>query len=275
MAQVERYLTTSVALITTTGSLGPNVMAAEWTMQVSYDPMLIATFISPGEATHGQILETGEFGVGFCSDDQLALAAIAGGYTRRDVDKLTSDLFDTYPGTHIRAPLIRGCVATLECRLWAHHSVGDHTAFVGEVVAATFDEARQPMIRRGQGFYHVGGRIERPAVLYVMATPGDAPPGASLRIVGRAFAPPATGAVEIEVRDARGRPSTRATLTTNARGHFEGSLALPPDAAEGSCDVVASAEGLTGRARLQISAGGDGRPAAVGTSRPSDPGSAP
>ena len=41
----QRYFMTGVSLITSNGSQGQNVMAAEWTMQVSYEPMLIAVFI--------------------------------------------------------------------------------------------------------------------------------------------------------------------------------------------------------------------------------------
>ncbi len=40
------FLATEVALITTNSSkYGPNAMAFEWTMQIAYDPILIAIFI--------------------------------------------------------------------------------------------------------------------------------------------------------------------------------------------------------------------------------------
>lgn len=46
MENVHRFFATEVALITTNGSkYGPNVMAVEWTMQIAYDPILIAIFI--------------------------------------------------------------------------------------------------------------------------------------------------------------------------------------------------------------------------------------
>ncbi|MGH2405872.1 MAG: flavin reductase family protein [bacterium] len=246
---VERQFTTGVALITTSGPLGDNVMAAEWTMQVSYEPFLIATFVSLQEATHGQIEASGEFGVNVCSDEQLAHAALAGGYTRRDVDKLSSELFEISPAKYIKAPLIRGCVVNAECRLHAQFLVGDHTAFVGQVVAATYDETKRPMIRRGQGFYQLGPRIERPRVAYI-AVAGDARgPGSVVRVVGRVFDPPSDG-VQIAVQEPSGNRRILATVETNPRGVFSGEVQLPDDLSPLPLILLALAGDRVGRARL-------------------------
>ena len=40
-----RQFVTNVGLITSVGPLGPNIMAAEWTHQISYSPSLIAANI--------------------------------------------------------------------------------------------------------------------------------------------------------------------------------------------------------------------------------------
>jgi len=252
MEHVERQFATGIALVTTVGSLGPNVMAAEWTMQVSYDPFLIAVFVSPDEATHGQILESEEFGINICSDDQLALIALAGGYTRREVDKLSSELFETYPAKYIKAPMIKGCVVNAECRLYAHHRLGDHTAFVGEVLAATYDESKRPVIRRGHGFHRLGPQIERPRLVYVAVGSGPAVPGGVIRVIGRAFDPPAEG-VRILIEAPTGRQWVLATLETTPRGTFSGDVRLPDDIPSGvPLALVALAGERFGRARLQV-----------------------
>jgi flavin reductase (DIM6/NTAB) family NADH-FMN oxidoreductase RutF len=51
----QKYFVTGVSMITSTGPLRDNVMAAEWTMQISYDPLLIAVFIHPDAATFKNI----------------------------------------------------------------------------------------------------------------------------------------------------------------------------------------------------------------------------
>src|SRR5574341_1580295 len=88
MKGIERYFATGVGLITSTGKNGPNVMAAEWTLHISYDPMLIAIFIHRGEATYENIMQTREFGVNMSTDQQASLVNISGGYSRKEIDKL-------------------------------------------------------------------------------------------------------------------------------------------------------------------------------------------
>ena len=61
---------TNVGLITTTGPKGDNIMAAEWTHQVSYSPGLIAVCIKPDETNNANISKSKEFGVNLCADDQ-------------------------------------------------------------------------------------------------------------------------------------------------------------------------------------------------------------
>src|SRR5512136_2907530 len=114
-----RAFTTTCALITTDGPRGPNVMAAEWTFNVSYRPFLILVAIDPANATHDIILESKEFGVNLVSEDQTAAMAFAGHFSKAEVDKLSSERFETYPGQTIHAPMIRGALLNAECRLLA------------------------------------------------------------------------------------------------------------------------------------------------------------
>ena len=65
---VHRYFATTVGLITTKGRHGENVMAVEWTMQVSYEPMLIAIFIHDSP-TLWNIKDSNVFGVNIASDN--------------------------------------------------------------------------------------------------------------------------------------------------------------------------------------------------------------
>ena len=85
----QRLFTTGVSLITSNGDNGPNIMAAEWTMQVSYHPMLIAVFIHEGSTTLKNIKKTKQFGVNTTSEKQSILVNIAGGYSRKELDKLS------------------------------------------------------------------------------------------------------------------------------------------------------------------------------------------
>lgn len=147
MDNVHRYFATTVGLITTKGNKhGQNVMAAEWTMHVSYDPMLIAIFVHESP-TYWNIEETRVFGVNIASDDQAELANIAGGYSGVEIDKLAIPrTFATYKAKQIDVPMIKGCSLNAECKVTAIEKMGDHIMVVGEAISAKFDEKKFPLI---------------------------------------------------------------------------------------------------------------------------------
>jgi len=158
MEGIERYFTTGVGLITSTGRHGSNVMAAEWTLHISYEPMLIAIFIHKDEATYDNIMQTREFGVNMSTDEQADLVNISGGYSRKEIDKLNvGDLFKLYPGHHIKAPMIKGCIINAECKVVKYYNIGDHIAVIGEVVHAKYDKTKSPLIYH-RGMYRVVGK---------------------------------------------------------------------------------------------------------------------
>lgn len=247
-----RQFTTGVALITTRGSDGPNVMAAEWTFNVSYEPFLVSVHIHPEEATHAAIGETGEFGVNIVADDQVVAMGFAGHFSRHEVDKLTSDVFETYPATKIGAPLVRGALLNAECRLVQQVTMGDHTAFVGEVVAFAVDGSRRPIVLH-RGARHLGPRIERDVTVAVAATPRRLAPGSTVRAHGELTAEEREGqraVLRVEAPD--GTPLDTREVATNRRGRFRGDLSVPEDAAPGRYVLRARCQGAEGTARFQV-----------------------
>jgi flavin reductase (DIM6/NTAB) family NADH-FMN oxidoreductase RutF len=53
------------------------------------------------------------------------------------------------------APLIDEALGWLECRLQAEHEAGDHTLFVGEVLAAERGRSGPPLVYLGQRYLSV------------------------------------------------------------------------------------------------------------------------
>ncbi len=156
---VHRYFATTVGLITTDGKHGPNVMAAEWTMQVSYDPMLVAVFVHDSP-TLWNIKETRVFGVNIASDGQSEQVNIAGGYSGTEIQKLgIPGVFKTYRAKRIDVPMIEGCVLAAECKVRSISKVGDHVMVTGEVLSARFDETRSPLIYTRGNYWKLAGKI--------------------------------------------------------------------------------------------------------------------
>lgn len=159
--KAQRHFVTGVSMITSVGPFGKNVMAAEWTMQISYEPILIAVFLHEGSATLKNIRETEEFGVNVASDEQSHLVNIAGGYSRSEVDKLkVRNSFTFLKSKYIKAPTVIGCAINVECKLFSIKKIGDHIMVIGKVVAMKYDETKKPLLYHAGRYYQRGSLIE-------------------------------------------------------------------------------------------------------------------
>ncbi len=216
--EASRNLITGVALITSIGKKGPNVMSAEWTFQVSSRPMRLITLVHRGDATHDNILETREFGVNFASDNQAALASLAGAYTGREVNKLSSQLFQTYPAKRIQAPMVAGCFLNAECRLLETFETGDHTMFLGEVLEVASDPNKGPLLYSQRRYWQRGQQVAKKPLTYATATIS----GDQFRINGRLQGLenyPQT--VTVTVSNTNGEQIARENVRTDEYGYFE------------------------------------------------------
>jgi len=101
-----RAFTTTCALITTDGPEGPNVMAAEWTLNVSYDPFLILVAVNPANKTHDILLGSKEFDVNLVSEERVTAMAFAGHYSKADPDKISSEAFEVRNGSQITRMIV-------------------------------------------------------------------------------------------------------------------------------------------------------------------------
>ncbi|HJU13866.1 MAG TPA: flavin reductase family protein [Candidatus Nitrosotalea sp.] len=160
MQQAQKFFLTSLCLITSIGPRGQNVMAAEWTMQISYDPMLISVFIHNGSSTLENIRKTKRFGVNLASEAQATQVSVAGGYSRREIDKLNlRGLFQTYD-TDSGLPMIKGCLINAECKLESIKKTGDHNMVIGRVVAIKHDKSKSPLIYHQNRYFGIGPMVE-------------------------------------------------------------------------------------------------------------------
>ncbi len=149
-------------MITSSGIDGPNVMAAEWVMQISYNPVLIAIFIHNGSQTIKNIEKTKEFGVNVASKDQTTEVNIAGGYSGSEIDKLkVKNIFQITSPKKIKTPMILGCTVNAECKLVRKEKAGDHVMLVGRVVYIKHDDTKNPLIYHKGRYFNLGSTIEQ------------------------------------------------------------------------------------------------------------------
>jgi flavin reductase (DIM6/NTAB) family NADH-FMN oxidoreductase RutF len=146
--------------IVSAGSEGKhNLMTAAWVIPVSHDPPMIAVSVSPKRFTHEFLESADEFGISILSSDQISLSQEAGTKSGRDGDKSESDIFLLEDGKQISVPLIKDCVARVECKIRHSFVAGDHTLFIGEVVHAEADESKEPLVLH-RGVYRELGDIK-------------------------------------------------------------------------------------------------------------------
>lgn len=114
----------------------PNIMPAGWGMVCSGDPRLVCVSIGLTRYTHRCIEETGEFVFAWAGEKQGQLVKDTGSTSGRDIDKFEKFRIRTADPAEISVPLLQGAAINLECRVTDSVLTGDHTIFIGEVVAA-------------------------------------------------------------------------------------------------------------------------------------------
>lgn len=148
-------------MITSRGPQGPNVMAAEWVMQISYNPVLVAIFIHYGSHTIKNIEKTKEFGINVASKDQTTEVSVAGGYSGSEIDKLNlKNIFKISKPNKIKTPMISDCTINAECKLVRKEKLGDHVMLVGKVVHIKHDDTKSPLIYHKGRYFGLDSTIE-------------------------------------------------------------------------------------------------------------------
>jgi flavin reductase (DIM6/NTAB) family NADH-FMN oxidoreductase RutF len=117
-----------------------NIITLGMYMPISSRPPLVCIGVAPQRHSHHLIEETGEFVMNSPSislERQMHYCGIESG---RRVNKWRETGLTAIPSLKLETPRIKECFGHLECRVVESHVMGDHTLFVGEVVASSVDE---------------------------------------------------------------------------------------------------------------------------------------
>jgi len=120
-----------------------NGMIASWVSQVSYEPPLIMVAVHPNRFSHQLIAHGGGFALHVLADTQ---ADFLSRFKDADVNAKFSAI-NWIPGK-TGCPILNECLAYLECELKAHYRPGNHTLFIGEVIAAGVLTDQKPFTTR-------------------------------------------------------------------------------------------------------------------------------
>jgi flavin reductase (DIM6/NTAB) family NADH-FMN oxidoreductase RutF len=153
-ASLRKYPEWIVLIVTVAADGAVNVMPAGWSMFASHDPPLYAVSVAPSRHTHALLREAGEFTVVFPGPDMGSAVRHCGTRSGCEVDKIREAGLRLRQARRVRSPLLEDAVANLECRMVAQLETGDHTIFIGEIVAAHVeDEVEGRLLNFGPGLY--------------------------------------------------------------------------------------------------------------------------
>jgi len=117
-----------------------NIITLGMYMPISIKPPLVCIGVAPQRYSHKLIEETAEFVINSPSISLEKEMHYCGTESGRRVDKFKETGLTPIPSLKVKPPRIKECFGHLECKVVKRHACGDHTLFVGEVVATSADE---------------------------------------------------------------------------------------------------------------------------------------
>jgi len=160
-AMQAKYPEWIVLVVARDGRGKANLMPAGWGMICSGNPPMVGVAIGHRRYTHRCIEETGEFVFAWAGEGQADLVEYAGSHTGAEVDKFQELAIPTAPPAVVNVPLLAEAAANLECQLRQAIPTGDHTLFVGEVVAAHLPDEPIAKLDNFAGLYAVAQPLKR------------------------------------------------------------------------------------------------------------------
>ena len=168
VAEALEMLPYGLYIVGSRGSDNINGMMADWVMQVSFDPRLVACSLEGNSTTLRNLRETGLFTVNLLVSDDRELARRFA--QPRDASKIqgrsetaSSLVYDKmrgipyWQGELTACPVLEAGLAYLECEVHELIDLGDHTLAVGRVLrGAVLKEGGEPLTNRILGWSYAG-----------------------------------------------------------------------------------------------------------------------
>ncbi len=147
-----------VVLVTTNDGEKNNIMTISWTMVVDFTPIFAIT-TGPWNYSYVALRKSRECVIAVPTVDLIDQVVGVGTCSGAHIDKFDKFGLTPVKGKHVRSPLIKECLANIECKVI--DIVEKHNILVLEGVAAYFDSSRKEkrtIHAIGDGTFIVDGR---------------------------------------------------------------------------------------------------------------------
>ncbi|MCY0942906.1 flavin reductase family protein [Streptomyces antarcticus] len=140
--------------VVTVGGASPRGMTANSFTSVSLDPPLVLVSVGKEALMHRRLAEADTFSVSVLGAGQEGVARHFADRSR-PMGAGQFDAVDHLPGRAAGAPLIAGAAAHFECAKWRAYDAGDHTLYLGELLAMDESPEREPLVFHRGAFREV------------------------------------------------------------------------------------------------------------------------
>ncbi|PRA47389.1 flavin reductase family protein [Brucella pituitosa] len=151
-----------VVLVTTSLRGKPNIMTMGFHMMIQHAPALIGCIIGPWDHTYEALRETDECVIAIPTVDLAETVVDIGNCSGDTLNKFQRFNLTQVPAGNVGPPLIRECVANIECRVADASLVDEYNLFILKVERLWLDadrKERRTIHHRGDGSFVIDGDV--------------------------------------------------------------------------------------------------------------------
>lgn len=132
--------TTGVTVITTKDGNKPVGFTANSFTSLSLNPKLVLFCLDKKASSYQTFMEAEHFAINILASDQIDISKQ---FATSGIDRFQGIV---YKEAVTGSPILKGVLAYIDCKLDKRVDGGDHTIFIGEVLAGDEDLSKQPLI---------------------------------------------------------------------------------------------------------------------------------
>jgi len=148
--EVLEKIVNGVVIVTSKKGKEINGLTVAWVTQASFNPPLVIVSIGKERYTREFIEESKVFAINILSERQKDLAKLFGLHSGKTMNKFSKVEYET---RKTGAPILKDCLAYLDCKVHKSIEVGDHIIYVGEILEARIKSDEKPLIYNSKDYF--------------------------------------------------------------------------------------------------------------------------
>ncbi len=149
-----------VVLISASHNGRRGIMTINMVAGITFSPPQVCISLSHHSHTRSLIEQSQGFAINGISEEQTELAKQIGRTTGNKIDKYREFDIEVIEGTVIKCPLVKTAHTVLECKVVSSADLGNHTLYIGEVVAYHELGKGYPLYLYHGHYYTIGEQVD-------------------------------------------------------------------------------------------------------------------